>query len=83
MKLCTHLFSQLESLTISLHKIDLESIVRFILLELQHHIRYLSSLCISKQHKDFLEPMKNLIDSEKLIPNYTIKLINKRVHLWW
>ncbi|CAF0844494.1 unnamed protein product [Adineta steineri] len=68
----------MESLTINLHKIDLESIVRFILRESN-----LSLLCISKQRRDFFEPVKYLIDSEELIRNYTIELINRKVYLWW
>ncbi|CAF4273431.1 unnamed protein product, partial [Adineta steineri] len=77
-KLCILLLlSQMESLTINLHKIDLESIVRFILRESN-----LSLLCISKQRRDFFEPVKYLIDSEELIRNYTIELINRKVYLW-
>jgi hypothetical protein len=41
-----------------------------------YHIRYLSSLSISVQHKDFLKPVKYLIDSGELIRNYAINFIN-------
>ncbi|CAF1415821.1 unnamed protein product [Adineta steineri] len=82
-KLCVHLFSRLESLTINLYEKDLKSIVRFILLESNKHIRHLSSLYILKQEKRFLEKVKKLIDSEELLRDYQIKLINKKVYLWW
>lgn len=78
--LCIHLFSRLESLTIDSDKTDIKSIVRFILLESNDHIRYLLSLSISAQHKDFLKPVKYLIDSGELLRDYAIKFINQEVY---
>ncbi|CAF1514668.1 unnamed protein product, partial [Adineta steineri] len=77
-QLCILLFSQMKPLTINLHKIQLESILQFILLESN-----LSLLCLSKQRKDFFESVKTLIDSKELIRNYTIKHVNRKVYLWW
>ncbi|CAF1167423.1 unnamed protein product [Adineta ricciae] len=82
-KLLVHLCPQLESLTINFHRNDLNSIIQFILLETKCHIRYLSSLYILKRFKDFLKLIKNLIDSEKLLDDYEIKIINGRVYLCW
>jgi hypothetical protein len=82
-QLCVALFPRLEYLTINLNKKDLESITRFLLSKPNNNTRYLSSLCISKQRKDFIEPVRSLIESEKLLNDYTIKLINRKVYLWW
>jgi hypothetical protein len=79
-QLLTAVFPRMEYLTINLYKKDLEAIVRFLL---SKPTRYLSSLCISKQRHDLVTTLKNLIESEKLLQDYVLKVINRKLYLWW
>lgn len=82
-QLIVTLFPRLEYLTINLHKEDLESITRFLLSKFNDNTRHLSSLCISKQRKVLIEQMKILLESEKLLDDYILKLTNRKLYLWW
>jgi len=82
-QLLTTIFPRIEYLTINLYKQDLQSIARFLLSKSNKNTRYLSSLCISKQHHDLMTILKNLIKSKKLLHDYTLKVINRKLYLWW
>jgi hypothetical protein len=77
------LFPRLEYLEINLDKEDLKSIGQFLLSTSNTNTRYLSSLCLLHARRDLMEQLKNLIESEKLLHDYTIKLIDYKLYLWW
>jgi hypothetical protein len=82
-QLLVTLFPRLEYLIMNLYKEDLESIARYLLSKFNDNTRHLSSLCISKQRKDLMEILSNLLESEKLLDNYILKIINRKLYLWW
>ena len=82
-QIITALFSRLEFLTISLCEDTLIPIVRFLLSKTNNNTRYLSTLCVAKHRRVLYENLKLLIESENLLDDYTLKLINGKVYLWW
>jgi hypothetical protein len=82
-QLLTKIFTRLEHLTINLSKEHLESIPRFLLSKPSNSIRYLSSLCVTKPLLNLIGKFRILIDSENLLDNYTLKVINQKLYLWW
>ncbi|CAF4947184.1 unnamed protein product, partial [Rotaria sp. Silwood1] len=82
-QLLTTVFPRMEYLTINLYKEDLQPIARFLLSKSNNNTRYLSSLCISKQRNDLMIILKTLIKSKKLLHDYTLKVINRKLYLWW
>jgi hypothetical protein len=82
-QLLTAVFPRMEYLKINLFKQDLEPIVRFLLSKGNNNTRYLSSLCISKQRHDLMTTLKTLIKSKKLLHDYVLKVINRKLYLWW
>ncbi|CAF3873796.1 unnamed protein product [Adineta steineri] len=82
-QLLTGVFPRMENLTINLLRQDLEPIAQFLLSKPNNNTRYLSSLCISKQLNDLMIIMKNLIESKKLLHDYILKVINRKLYLWW
>ncbi|CAF3841478.1 unnamed protein product [Rotaria sp. Silwood1] len=82
-QLLTTVFPRMEYLTINLYKEDLLPIARFLLSKSNNNTRYLSSLCISKQRNDLMIILKTLIKSKKLLHDYTLKVINRKLYLWW
>jgi hypothetical protein len=82
-QLLVTLFPQLEYLTINLYKKDLESIARFLLSKSNNNTHYLSSLCISKKRPDLIKNLRLLLESEKLLNDYILKSINRKLYLWW
>ncbi|CAF0758389.1 unnamed protein product [Adineta steineri] len=82
-QLLTIVFRRMEKLTINLFKQDLKRIAHFLLSKPNDNTRYLSSLCISKQINDLMIILKNLIKSKKLFRDYILKVINRKLYLWW
>jgi hypothetical protein len=82
-QLLVTLFPRLEYLTINLYKETLESIVRFLSSKSNNNTRYLSSLCISKQRSDLMKNLRLLLESEKLLNDYILKSIHRKLYLWW
>jgi hypothetical protein len=82
-QLLVTLFPRLEYLTINLYKETLESIVRFLSSKSNNNIRYLSSLCISKQRPDLIKKLRLLLQSEKLFNDYILNSIHRKLYLWW
>ncbi|CAF3324483.1 unnamed protein product [Rotaria socialis] len=82
-QLLTTVFPRMEYLTINLYKQDLQPIAQYLLSKSNSNTRYLSSLCISKQRNDLITTLKTLIKSKKLLHDYTLKVINRKLYLWW
>ncbi|CAF1492361.1 unnamed protein product [Adineta steineri] len=79
-QLLTAVFRRMENLTINLFKQDLEPIAHFLLSKPNNNTRYLSSLCITKQRNDLMITLKNLIESKRLLRDYILKLINRKLN---
>jgi hypothetical protein len=83
LQLLTALFPRMEYLTMKLCEKTFEPTARFLLAKSNSNTRYLSLLCISYIHTDFAIQLKNLIELEKLLHDYTMKVIDEKVYLWW
>ena len=59
-----------------------ESIIRFILDKTNPNTRHLFSLCFSRMNNKWLNKSKLFIESETLLDNYLLKIVNQELHLW-
>jgi hypothetical protein len=87
-QLLVALFPRLEHLKINLYDENFESIARFLLSNANSNTWHLSSLCIPEDRyasmsNSFMKKLRILIESEKLLDDYTLKTINREVYLWW
>jgi hypothetical protein len=82
-KLLVALCPQIQHLTINALLDGIESIVRFLLDKTDHNTRHLCSLCFSKVYDISLEKVDMLIKSEALLDDYTLKIIDRKLCLWW
>ncbi|CAF2701888.1 unnamed protein product [Rotaria sp. Silwood2] len=82
-QLLVAIFPRLEYLTINLYREDLETIARFLLSKPNNNTRNLSLLCISKQLRDLVEKLRVLIEVENLLDDFTLKVIHRKLYLWW
>ncbi|CAF0924459.1 unnamed protein product [Adineta ricciae] len=72
-------FPQLNTLRIAMKRPDVPQTIRYVFTQPNH----LFSLCFTRIPKVCLRDIKNLIRYEKLIINYTIKLLDHDLYLWW
>lgn len=83
-QLLTILFPRLEYLTMNSVNKNWKSKAQFLLSKSNNNTRrYLSLLCISRPCKDLVEYLTNLNEAEKLLHDYTIKVIDRKLYLWW
>jgi hypothetical protein len=82
-QLLVALCPRLEHLKINPHIKSLESILRFILDKTNQNTRHLFSLIFFGIERKCLNTPERLIKSEKLLDNYLIMAIDRRVYLWW
>jgi hypothetical protein len=73
----------MQHLIIDVHAHALESSIRFILSKTKTNVRNLCLLCVKNRSKTMAGTLKNLIESEELLDNYLIKLIDNDLYLWW
>lgn len=83
LQLLVALCPRLEHLRINPHIKSLESILRFISDKTNHNTRHLFSLTFFDIERKCLNKPKHLIKSEKLLDNYSLMAIDRRVYLWW
>ncbi|CAF1067144.1 unnamed protein product [Adineta steineri] len=81
-QLINKLFPRMECLWISNTKIDLISFLRT-LLSNRIHNSHLSSFIAFSGDDIIIEPLKTMIDNEKLLDNYNIEHRNCELCLWW
>jgi hypothetical protein len=79
----TALFPRMEYLTMNIDRDDAESIAIFLLSKSSNDNRHLFSLCISYPHEDLMERLKIMIESENLLHDYILKIIDRKLYLWW
>ena len=67
------------------NNMDLEMLVRFLLLQSNTYYSHLNSLClsVSNANRDMVDQLKRLIQSEKLLSNYGIEYIYNSIVLKW
>ncbi|UJR32674.1 hypothetical protein I4U23_020135 [Adineta vaga] len=82
-KLPTLLCSRMQHLTINQYGQYVQSSIQFILSKSKNDLQYLCSLRARNFHKPMLSIVKTLIESEELLDNYLIKLIDADLYLWW
>jgi len=61
----------------------LEPIIQFLLLETNKKTCHLSSLCIFEVSMIEIEKLKTVIESEKILNNYSMKVFDRMFFLWW
>lgn len=78
-QMISNLFLRLESFQIGILKREIEPILRLLLSETSH----LYFLCLYKLPKSYLRKVNMFIKAENLLNNYSIKMINQDLYLWW
>jgi hypothetical protein len=65
--------------------VDLNFLVRFILIKRIRYISHLCSLCILtvKANDEIVQNLQTMIDLEQLLDDYTIKRIDNQIYLRW
>ncbi|CAF1523883.1 unnamed protein product [Rotaria sp. Silwood1] len=77
------LFPRLEHLKARMERKEIGQIIQFLLSNAYNKTRNLCYLCILKAPKICLKETKILIESKNLLNDYSIKYIDRDVHLWW
>ena len=83
LQLLVALCPRLQYLTINISLNDLESMTRFLLERAKKNTSHLFLLCISRATNNWIEKLEALIESEVLLDDYMLKLINEKLYLWW
>lgn len=60
-----------------------ESTAEFLLMKSNGEPSCLSSICFIDVTTKYLKILKSKIDSQKLLSDYSIKLIHNKLYLWW
>ncbi|CAF1184621.1 unnamed protein product [Rotaria sordida] len=82
-KLLAILCPRMQHLTIDILTTELESTMKFILLKTKTDLQHLCSMCIKTSRKSMIGKLKALIELERLLDNYVIKMIDSNIYLWW
>ena len=82
-KLLVALCPRIQHLTIDTYAQHLQSIVSFILWKTKSNIQHLCSLSMKDTTKSIGQVLQTLIDSEKLLDNYLMELIDGELYIWW
>jgi hypothetical protein len=77
------LFPQLQHLTLSLSQQSLEGTVRFLLSKYNKTPCHVSSLCIFGVDRTWIEKVKLVVESKKHDGDYSLKVVNQILYLWW
>ncbi|CAF1483290.1 unnamed protein product [Rotaria sordida] len=74
---------RLEDLVINGFTFSLPSIIRLLLSKSNNNNRYLSSLCILEMTDGIGDSLKRVIKQEKLLDDFSIKYVYRKLFLWW
>ncbi|CAF1437534.1 unnamed protein product [Adineta steineri] len=61
----------------------LTSLMRLILSKTSNNNHYLSSLCFIEETNETEENLKMMIKNDKLLDDYMLECIDKKVYIWW
>ncbi|CAF2233828.1 unnamed protein product [Rotaria magnacalcarata] len=78
-----YLLPRLKCLKAQMERKEIGQIIRFLLSKTHNRTRNLFYLCILEVPKVCLTETKVLIESENLLNDYSIKYIDRDLHLWW
>ncbi len=82
-RLLVALCPRLNSLTMNRRTSNLESVVRFLLDRTNENTRHLYLLCFSRVWNNWCDKLDQLIKSETLLNDYSLKQIDWNLYLWW
>ncbi|CAF3925772.1 unnamed protein product [Rotaria sordida] len=82
-QLLMNLCPKVRQISFGISESYLESTVQFFVSETKKTNWYLSSICIFGVDTVINEKLKSLIESEKFINDYSIKIIGRTFYLWW
>jgi hypothetical protein len=82
-KQLVNLCPQLEHITMGISSQSLVPTIKFLLAKNNEHTRYLFSLYFLKADTTGMQILKTVIDSEKLLDAYQIKMVEDNCYLWW
>ncbi|CAF1427167.1 unnamed protein product [Adineta steineri] len=74
---------RLQQMVLNIPRDDLQSTVNLLLMETIENTRHLFSLCLLNVTPKLVKILKTMIDSKTLLNNYSIKLVYKKLYLWW
>ncbi|CAF3881052.1 unnamed protein product [Adineta steineri] len=77
------LFSRIQHLTTKLYANNLESCVRFLLEKTNQNTNHLCLLSLLSAYKIWYTRLRTLIESETLLDDYMLKMIDWNLYLWW
>lgn len=77
------LFPQLQHLTLGISRKSLEGTVRFLLSKYNKTPCHVSSLCILRVNGTWVRKVKFVVESKKRVGDYSLKVVDKRLYLWW
>ncbi|CAF1407883.1 unnamed protein product [Adineta steineri] len=77
------LFSRIQHLTTKLYANNLESCVRFLLEKTNQNTNHLCLLSLLSANKIWYTRLRTLIESETLLDDYMLKMIDWNLYLWW
>jgi hypothetical protein len=83
LKFIIKLCPQLEYLQIGMVTRQISEILQYLFPKFNHRIHQLRSLCFTQTPKRCLKELNTFIQSNHLLENYSIKLINRQLYLWW
>jgi hypothetical protein len=82
-KLLVALCPRIRHLSIYLEQTTEESVIRLLLDRTNPNTCHLCSLGIRRCATFFLDKLNHLLKSESLLNDYTLKLIDSELYLWW
>lgn len=82
-KLLVALCPQVEHLTIRISRDLFVQILRFLLSKTNENTRQLFSLCIVDLPEKLFESNEHLLESDRLVDDYSFRFIDNKLYLWW
>ena len=82
-KLLVSLCSRVQHLSVRLDRRSGESIIRFLISRTNPNTSHLCALCIRISGKFWYKRLDHLLESERLLDDYTLRMIDSELYLWW
>ena len=83
LKLLLTLCCRVQYLSVNTLARTMEPITRFLLDKTNPNTRHLCSLCFTRACRNWPERLRLLIDSDTLLTDYILKLVDSNLYLWW
>lgn len=82
-KLALHLCPRLQHLNMNIHWRDFRTIFELLFHEKQKNSRHLFSICLHDASRQVIDELSDLNQSKRLFDDYSIKLIGRKLYIWW